>query len=544
MLSYALKYREAGFSVVPIKPDYDPIEGKFLKKPYISWKAYQTVLPTVEEITAWWTKWPKAMIGVVCGELTKLYGIDCDTEESFQRIQEMLPDTFATPMLKTPRGGHHFWVKCSNGTRLRSLSAVLPNIDTRGEGGYLIAPPSKNEHGQVYQWEEGLSVWDEAPQELPSSIVTSLRGGIIRGGNQEAYTTQDYKDYTILHKGNRDQDLFRIGMALADGKYKRGDIAQVLGILAKNCVPPFPEKELDEKVKSIFGRITTKERNLADEVKEWAILQEGYWNTTSIRHELQITTKLEIKNLSVIINRLQEDGIIEKHGEKRGEYRTKRADTSEMDLLTEESIEDVDVKLPLNLSEMCVLSPGNIIVVSGSKSAGKTAMMMNIAWLNQNYFDVSYLNSEMSQTEFKKRMKKFAPLDKWKIKGFKCHNNFEDYITSGKRKLFIIDYLEIHDNFFEIAKPIRKIHEKLGDSICFIAIQMKAGAELGRGGDFSAEKSRLYLTMDYRPEEKQTKIMIYDAKEPRPPHDNVRGKWRKVKIIDGHELSTYENWKW
>jgi len=215
-----------------------------------------------------------------------------------------------------------------------------------------------------------------------------------------------------------------------------------------------------------------------------------------------------------------------------------------MELLSEPEMLEVKINLPLNLGDMCVISPGNICVVSGSKSSGKTAMLMNIAWRNQSNFNVVYLNSEMSETEFKKRMKKFAPLNKWSITGYKCHTNFEEYIESNSKNIYIIDFLEIHDNFYEIAKPIRKIHEKLGDSVCFIGIQMKSGASLGRGGDFSAEKARLYLTMDYNSEEKRTKVTIYDAKEPRPPFDNVRGKWRNVKIIDGHRLEPAVEWQW
>jgi hypothetical protein len=182
-------------------------------------------------------------------------------------------------------------------------------------------------------------------------------------------------------------------------------------------------------------------------------------------------------------------------------------------------------------------------MICGSKSSGKTAMLMNIALMNQNKFEVIYLNSEMHPIEFKKRMKHFAPLNEWKIKGYKCSGNFADYIDGKSNKIYIVDYMEVNENFYEIGKPIRKIHEKLGDSLCFIGIQMKGGATLGRGGDFSAEKARLYLTMDFNPDEKMTKVTIYDAKEPRAPHDSVRGMFRRVKIIDGSKLSAFDNWR-
>jgi hypothetical protein len=547
MLEHALKYHKAGFNILPMRIEYDDKEKKFLKKVNISWKKYQTEKQTESEIREWWGKWPNAMIGVMTGEINGIYAIDCDSEEAYQKIQDMLPDTFVTPTALSAGGGHHIWVSCSNGNRLPTKTRLIPGLDTRGEGGIIVAPPSQNEiSGKNYQWLEGLSIWDVAPQELPYKIISTLLGG-YKGGDklQKDYITSSNTDYNLLHQGSRDQDLFEIGMALADGRYKRDRIPIVLDILAKNCVPPFPEKELQEKIKSIFGRISSKDRNLAEEVHEWTLLQKGNWNTTLIRQELHITTKQDIKNLSVIINRLEEKGIIEKIGEKRGDYRSrgKEAET-EMDLSTEDEIQEVNVRLPIDLNDLCILSPGNICVVAGTKSSGKTAMLMNIAWMNQDRFEIVYLNSEMHPTEFKKRMKKFAPLGKWKIKGHKCHNNFHDFITGDKNKIYIVDYLEVNDNFFEIGTPIRKIHERLGDSVCFIGIQMKAGAELGRGGDFSAEKARLYLTMDYNKDEKHTKVTIYDAKEPRPPFDNVRDKFRRVKIIDGHKLSPSDNWRW
>ena len=544
ILEAALVYCQKGFSVIPIDEHWNEEEQKFDKKPYVKWQGFQTKFPTETEIKRWWTKWPGAMIGIVTGCISKVSVIDCDSPEAYDFIQTQLPDTFITPIATTPRGGKHIWYS-SNGSRIINKSAVFENVDSRGDGGYIVAPPSKNEHGGLYQWLEGLALHEVAPQGLPSNILKSFL--YIEGCSNSVVndTTQDNNYYKILQKGHRDQDLFKIGMALADGRCPQWMLSQVLNLLALGSSPPFPEKEVEIKIKSICERLARKERNLSEEVREWCLLQECYFNTTLIRHELQITTKSEIKNLTVILNRLQAEGIIERYGEKRGEYRTKVIDKQEMDLITEDEIQDVNVKLPIDLNDMCVISPGNIIVVAGSKSSGKTAFLMNVALMNQNAFDIVYLNSEMHQTEFKKRMKAFGySLDQWKIKGYKCHSNFEDYIDGDRKKIFIVDYLEVHDKFFEIAKPIRKIHEKLGDSLCFIGVQMKAGAELGRGGDFSAEKARLYLSMDYNVDEKMTKVTIYDAKEPRPPHDNVRGKFRRIKIINGSKISPFDNWKW
>jgi hypothetical protein len=551
MLEHALKYLEAGFSVIPIKPDFNEETQKFDKKPHTHWKAYQTTLPTVDEVKSWWTKWPNAMIGILTGEVSKLYVIDCDTAEAYEHIQEELPDTFITPIATTPRGGKHLWVRCTNGCRLRTVSSVKPGIDTRGDGGYIVAPPSQNSHGQVYQWLEGLGFQDTAPQELPSTMVFSLKGGVWGGKDgskcsiqQESYTTQDYNAYKILQDGNRDQDLFNIGMALADGKYRRSELVQVLKVLARNCNPPFPPDELEVKIKSVFGRISVKDRNLMDEVREWCLLQKGSFKTTDIRHELQITTKQEIKNLSVIVNRLQDNGIIEKFGDMRGAYRTKdERDKLEMRFI-EEDIPEFDVKLPFGLSRIVSIYPKNIIIIAGSKSAGKTSMLLQIAQANQDAHEVVYLNSEMGDEEWSIRLKKMGIYKKEdkKFRAFGVHKNFHD-MMDGSKKIFMVDYLEIHDKFYEIAKPIRLIHEAIKDGICFIGVQKKQGDLMARGGDFSMEKSRLYLSMDFLKDQRCTQMTIVDAKSPKIP-ESPRGWYKRIKIIDGAYMEAIDkDWK-
>ena len=548
VMTAALEFAEMGYCVIPIKPDFNVETQKFDKKPYIDWKIYQTTFSTKMDIENWWSQWPGAMIGIVTGAISKIAIIDCDSPEAYQYIQEQLPDSFLTPIATTPRGGKHIWY-LSDGDRIINKANIIPNvmphIDSRGDGGYIIAPPSVNEHGQKYEWLPGLTLLDVAPQGLPSKIKEIFIYKEWCSKLVENDTTQGNTHYKILQDGTRGQDLFKIGMALGDGHTPFWMIRQIVEILALNSTPRYSESELVPTVNSIMERLERKERNLSDEVREWILLQKGNFSTTQILQTLHITTKEEKKNLTVILSRLcNKDKIIEPYGENRGNYRTKTIDKTPMDLLTDDEVQDVDIDLPIGLNDMCVISPGNIIMVAGSKSSGKTALMMNAAWDNQDKFEIVYLNSEMHPTEFKKRMKKFAPLNKWKITGYQCHNNFEDFIDGDRKKIFFIDYLEVHENFFEIAKPIRKIHEKLGDAICFIGVQMKAGATLGRGGDFSAEKARLYLTMDYSVAEKHTKVTIYDAKEPKPPYDNVRGKWRKVKIIDGHSLSPHGNWSW
>jgi len=111
------------------------------------------------------------------------------------------------------------------------------------------------------------------------------------------------------------------------------------------------------------------------------------------------------------------------------------------------------------------------------------------------------------------------------------------------KKIFIIDYLEIHDNFYEIGKHIRKIHEAIKDGICFIGVQKKKGAMLARGAEFSMEKSRLYLNMEYLEDQRCTKLTIVDAKSPKVPA-SLSSWWKRIKIINGAKMEALDlEWK-
>lgn len=574
----ALEYRAMGLSVFPVKP-----KGK---TPLVAWKEFQERIATEEEIIEWWTKYPTANIGLATGKVSDTFVVDLDKYDpgySEETYLYYFPDSLVIPMAQTPRGGNHLFFSDPDNPRITIGTRNIPGIDFRGNGGFVVLPPSIGENGKRYAWLEGL-YFDRAtlippPAEYIKKI--SSNGGSPHASAFASASTNNinnninnkhiiYGDlskdisesrgvckqsvsngYNLFQEGNRNADIFTVANALAKGGLPIDFAREVIKIIAENTTPPYSKNEAFKSLDSAYLRKERRDRNIQDEIREYVLmqksLQEAYISLTECFHSLQLLTRQDKNAAYVAFNRLcNEEKLIEKQPDRRGIYRIvdNDKDKNKMDLLSEPEILECDVRLPLDLNDMCVISPGNIIVVSGSKSSGKTALLMNIAWLNQKGFEVVYLNSEMHETEFKKRMKKFAPLSHWQITGYKCHLNFEDYVESNPKRVYIVDFLEVHDNFYEIAKPIRKIHEKLGDAICFIGIQMKSGATLGRGGDFSAEKARLYLTMDYNTEEKRTKVTIYDAKEPRPPFDNIRGKWRNVKIIDGHRLSPFTEWQW
>ena len=69
-LEAAVKYQQAGFSVIPVKPN---------KKPFIKWEKYQHKRATEKQIREWWKRWPDANPAIVTGEIS---GVDVGDVDS------------------------------------------------------------------------------------------------------------------------------------------------------------------------------------------------------------------------------------------------------------------------------------------------------------------------------------------------------------------------------------------------------------------------------------------------------------------------------
>jgi len=300
------------------------------------------------------------------------------------------------------------------------------------------------------------------------------------------------------------------------------------------------EAWINAKIKSAMDRATTQERNLQAEIDDFIASQERDFSVTTMDKELEIVTKRHKATRRMCLSR-RKDVTIEKVGSREGWWRPINQNPDEETEFLETIPEEFPIKLPLGLNEKCKVYPQNIIIIAGSKSAGKTSVLLNIAKDNQDDHEVIYFNSEMGDEEWTERLRAFGITKKCdqRFRAPKRTRNFHEKID-GKRKVYIIDFLEIHSEFYNIGDMIAKIHEKLGEGICFIAVQKNPTKETAHGGYFSAEKARLYLSMDYVPELRATKITIFDAKFPKVM-GGIRGMYRHVKIIGGAKLEYLKN---
>jgi hypothetical protein len=110
-----------------------------------------------EVIREWWRRWPDANIGIVTGKVSgNLVGLDIDPAHGgdvslaeLERQYGALPNTW---IVRTGGGGYHHYFIVPEGIEVRcSTGVIAPGIDVKGEGGYLVAPPSLHQSGNRYE---------------------------------------------------------------------------------------------------------------------------------------------------------------------------------------------------------------------------------------------------------------------------------------------------------------------------------------------------------------------------------------------------------
>ncbi len=279
-----------------------------------------------------------------------------------------------------------------------------------------------------------------------------------------------------------------------------------------------------------------KGKPFADEVREWVLSSTGVFLSSDVVRCRQVSSRDEKKNLSKILTRLKDEGIIERHGDRNGCYRRIEKDFEVLDILGAQTT-PFSLVLPFQIHEKVHILQKSIIVLAGEVNTGKTAVALNVAKLNMEHVKIRYLSSEMGASEIKTRLLKVdIPLERWsKVEFIERSHTFHDLVLPDG--LTIVDFLEKNDNFYEIGQDIKNIFDKLKTGVAFILIQKKAGQVYGRGGDFSAEKARLYLTME------PGKIKIVKGKNWANPEINPNGLELDFKLVDGFKFVETSGWR-
>lgn len=102
-----------------------------------------------EQVAAWWSGTPDANIGIPTGAASGVVVVDVDVHgpqdgrAAYQRATDAGLVDGAGLLVRTPTGGAHVYFPAIPGREQRSWQAATAGVDFRGDGGYIIAPPSR-----------------------------------------------------------------------------------------------------------------------------------------------------------------------------------------------------------------------------------------------------------------------------------------------------------------------------------------------------------------------------------------------------------------
>jgi hypothetical protein len=194
LLAAALDYAARGWPVFPchpktkrpLTPKGEDAEGKADGSGGLKYATADAA-----KITAWWAQFPKALIGVRTGPAIGAFVVDIDagvddaTGEIFEvdqlvenlerAIEAKLPVTWT---VATPRGGWHLYFQLPADSAIGNRAELLgkgSRIDVRGDGGYVILPPSARPDGKGYAWLTGPKIKGELTAKAPQRLIDCIR---------------------------------------------------------------------------------------------------------------------------------------------------------------------------------------------------------------------------------------------------------------------------------------------------------------------------------------------------------------------------------
>ena len=107
-----------------------------------------------DRIRTWWARWPNANLGVATGESSGLMVLDVDLPDGPVSLDRLVADHGPLPATceqRTGSGGRQL-LFAHPGQPVSNRARLLPGIDVRGDGGYIVVPPSTHACGHRYQW--------------------------------------------------------------------------------------------------------------------------------------------------------------------------------------------------------------------------------------------------------------------------------------------------------------------------------------------------------------------------------------------------------
>lgn len=243
-LSEALNLAEKGFAVFPLKPR---------QKVPATAHGCKDATRDIEQIVSWWTEQPDCNIGIATGSTSGgLVVIDVDNDKlkgktgsaslrTWEKTNGELPETVSCI---TGSGGYHFYYRSPE--HYTNTVGIIPDVDVRAEGGYVVAPPSVHPNGSLYEWEND-----------PADTLVRPETDVVRRflATQKKKEQEERSADAPIPDGHRTNELIKLVGLLIDRGLSRSAIeAAVRAENEAKCVPPKTEQELQSEIFKAFDR--------------------------------------------------------------------------------------------------------------------------------------------------------------------------------------------------------------------------------------------------------------------------------------------------
>ncbi|WP_297105063.1 bifunctional DNA primase/polymerase [Tessaracoccus sp.] len=214
------------------------------------------------QVAAWWSRTPNANIGIPTGATSGVVVVDVDVHGptdgrvAWKRAADAGLVSGAGLLVRTPTGGTHAYFPATPGREQRSWQAAAAGVDFRGDGGYIIAPPSQRIiDGSVKRYR----VADLAAHSVGPVDAVRLRDFLdprpvapARPSTGQVGVDAERLGAWVAGRGEgeRNRSLFWAACRLAENGISPGDALDALGAAAQSV--GLSDREITTTVRSAY----------------------------------------------------------------------------------------------------------------------------------------------------------------------------------------------------------------------------------------------------------------------------------------------------
>ncbi|NRA37897.1 MAG: bifunctional DNA primase/polymerase [Planctomycetes bacterium] len=234
---YALYYAELGYAVFPLQPG--------TKVPFAGSRGVLDASVDSEIISDWWLQEPDANIGLSTCNLCVL-DVDLANHPWLAKIQQIS----CSAISMTPRGGYHYYYKQHDQQPIRNSAGKLADkIDIRGDGGYVVAPPSRIDDA-TYNWAPHCELTDDIDS---LELIPDWLSQAIENTNQTAPSlSKNNGESNTIPDGQRNSTLVSLAGNMRRCGMGEEEICSALLVTnTTRCNPPMDEAEVKRIARSI-----------------------------------------------------------------------------------------------------------------------------------------------------------------------------------------------------------------------------------------------------------------------------------------------------